>query len=85
MSRSSLGTINHTLLTIEALERRAVAIAGVIMVGPPNVDNRRAIERYGRVRVIGEMPPLDPLGPDVVGRWADGALDVEGCLAECLT
>ena len=36
VSRSGLGTINHTLLTLEALGRRAVPIAGVVMVGPPD-------------------------------------------------
>ena len=62
-ARSSLGTINHTLLTLEALRARALSIAGVVLVGPPNVDNRLAIEAHGRVTVIGELAPLDPLTP----------------------
>ena len=64
VSRSGLGTINHTLLTIEALGRRAVPIAGVVMVGPLDelaTENRLAIEQYGRVAVVGEMPMLKPL------------------------
>jgi dethiobiotin synthase len=80
VARSTLGTINHTVLTIEALTRRAVAIAGVVMVGPPNADNRMAIEHYGGVRVLGELPPLEPLGPETLGHWADSALDVDGHL-----
>jgi dethiobiotin synthase len=65
-SRSGLGTINHTLLTIEALRARAVPIAGVVMTGPPNADNRIAIEAHGHVTVIGEVPMLDPLTPQAV-------------------
>jgi dethiobiotin synthetase len=63
-SRSGLGTINHTLLTVEALRARAVPIAGVIMVGPHNIDNRIAIETRGHVHVVGELAALDPLTPD---------------------
>jgi len=62
-ARSTLGTINHTLLTLEALRARALAIAGVVLVGPPNIDNRLAIETHGRVTVIGELAHLDPLTP----------------------
>jgi len=80
VTRSRLGTINHTLLTLEALGRRAIPVAGVVMVGDPNPDNRTAIERYGSVRVVGELPTLDALGPESLQRWAQVALDVEGQL-----
>jgi len=69
-ARSGLGTINHTLLTVEALRARAVHIAGVVMVGAPNVDNRIAIETRGHVSVVGELVDLDPLAPDSVQRAA---------------
>src|SRR5262245_43984479 len=52
VARSTLGTINHTLLTLEALGRRNVRVAGVAMVGPIDVENRNAIEAYGHVPVI---------------------------------
>src|SRR5262249_5785113 len=61
VSRSTLGTINHTLLTIEALRARGLAVAGVVMIGEPNRDNREAIETYGTVPVVGEMPRFDQL------------------------
>ncbi|HKT81738.1 MAG TPA: dethiobiotin synthase [Vicinamibacterales bacterium] len=63
-ARTRLGTINHTLLTIEALRQRALTIAGIVMVGEPDADNRAAIETYGKVRVAGELPMLDPLTPE---------------------
>lgn len=68
-ARSTLGTINHTLLTIEALRHRSISIAGVVMVGPPNADNREAIERYGDVKVAGEMPMFAPLTHEQLSTW----------------
>lgn len=62
-ARSGLGTINHTLLTIEALRARALSIVGVVMVGDENAENRLAIEAHGRVPVIGSLARMDPLTP----------------------
>ena len=61
VASSTLGTINHTLLTVEALRRRRIDIAGVVLNGPRDRDNRQAIERYGRVEVVGEIEPIRPL------------------------
>jgi malonyl-CoA O-methyltransferase len=58
---SGLGTINHTLLSLEALRARGLAVAGVVMNGPANPANRRAIETFGAVAVIAELPLLEPL------------------------
>lgn len=58
VARSGLGTINHSLLTLEALSRRGIAVAGVIMSGPPNEENRRAIEHFSGVSVVAELPFL---------------------------
>jgi dethiobiotin synthetase len=85
VSRSTLGTINHTLLTLEALRQRSFPVAGVVMVGPPDPANRRAIERYGQIAVVGELPPLEPLTPDALRRWADSSLDARGCLTSLLS
>ena len=43
-----------------------IAIAGVVLNGPPMPHNREAIETYGEVRVIAEMPPLDPLNAEAL-------------------
>jgi dethiobiotin synthetase len=63
VARSTLGTINHTCLTLEALERRNIPVLGVIMNGPPNASNRQAIENFGRVCVLAEFPFLATLSP----------------------
>jgi dethiobiotin synthase len=81
VARSSLGTINHTLLTIEAVRRRMLKIAGVVMVGPKNGANRDAIEKYGSLTVVGEMPHFTAVTAETVGTWATSELDTEGKLA----
>ncbi len=57
-ARTALGTINHTLLTLSALREMRLPICGVALVGDENIENRRAIEHYGDVRVIGHIPML---------------------------
>jgi dethiobiotin synthetase len=57
-ARTTLGTINHTLLTLAALRAAHLAICGVALIGDENVENRRAIEHYGDVSVIGHIPML---------------------------
>lgn len=53
--RSELGTLNHTFLSLEALRNRGIPIIGVIMNGPINESNRKAIEKYGNIEVIAEI------------------------------
>lgn len=58
VSRTSLGTINHTLLSLVALRAASLEIRGVILVGKANLENRKAIEQYGDISVIGWLPFL---------------------------
>jgi dethiobiotin synthetase len=57
-ARTELGTINHTLLTLAALREASIPLCGVALIGNENHENRRAIERYGNVRVVGHIPML---------------------------
>lgn len=68
VARSTLGTINHTLLSLSALRSRGLPIAGVILNGPPNAGNRAAIERFGRVRIVAELPRIEPLDGAAIER-----------------
>jgi dethiobiotin synthase len=60
-ARTALGTINHTLLTLAALRAAQLNICGVVMIGEEHAENRRAIEHYGEVRVIGHIPRLSQI------------------------
>ena len=85
VARSTLGTINHTLLTLEALRARGVTVAGVAMVGEKNPDNRAAIEQYGRARILAEMPIFDQLTAARLSEWALVECDPELRLLEFLS
>ncbi len=63
---STLGTINHTLLTIEALKTRKLNVLGVIMVGHFNPSNREAIEQYGQIKVLAELPIFETITTKVL-------------------
>ena len=58
VARTSLGTINHTLLSIAALRAARLDLRGVVMVGTANRENRAAIEHYGEIEVVGTVPML---------------------------
>jgi len=60
-ARTALGTINHTLLTVAALREARLPIFGVALIGHENIENRRAIEHYGDVRVVGRIPMLEKI------------------------
>ena len=73
-----LGTINATLLTIEAARRRNISVIGVVLNGrgAEPLGNRDAIERWGAVSVWGELPTLDAAEDDSLADAAEQYLDV---------
>lgn len=60
-ARTTLGTINHTLLTLECLRSRGLEPDGAILLGPPFPESRKAIEEFGKVLILAEIPLLKPL------------------------
>jgi len=62
-ARTTLGTLNHTLLSLEALARRAIPVLGIALIGAPHADNERTLAALGGVPVLGRLPLLDPLTP----------------------
>lgn len=66
VARTGLGTINHTLLSLEALGARKLPVAGIVLVGEPKPMNRAAIAHFGGVPILGEIPPLTPLNAATV-------------------
>jgi len=61
VARTGLGTINHSLLSVEALRARGVAIHGIAFVGDANADNEATICAMAGVKRLGRLPRLDPL------------------------
>jgi dethiobiotin synthetase len=72
-ARTALGTINHTLLSIEALRSRPMRLHGVVFVGDDNPDNIRTIGEISGARVLGRLPRLEPLDrAALLGAFARG-------------
>ena len=64
VARSGLGTLNHTLLTLEALRLRNLKVLGLILNGPPHADNPDTLEQLGGVPVLAQLPPLQELNAE---------------------
>ena len=60
-ARTSLGTINHTLLTVEALRQRSVPVLGIVFVGDHHQENETIIPRLGEVVGLGRLPYLESI------------------------
>ncbi len=63
VAATSLGTINHTLLSLAALRARHLVVAGIILIGEDNPANTDAIARHGQARILHRLPHLSPLTP----------------------
>jgi dethiobiotin synthase len=90
VGHSGLGTINHVLLSLEAIRRRGCSVLGVILndIAPVSAadsyihdDNVRAIESFGKVRGVTRIPFLGA-PPDM--RKLDSSLHSFEFLKECL-
>lgn len=60
-ARTTLGTINHSLLSIEALRARNIPLLGIAFIGDENVESETVIARMGRVQRLGRLPHLASL------------------------
>ena len=67
-ARTGLGTINHTLLSLEAMRQRRIPVFGVAFIGDAYPDTQQIIEEMGDVRILGRLPRLEPLTPDTLRR-----------------
>jgi dethiobiotin synthetase len=63
-ARTSLGTINHSLLSIEALRRRNIPVKGIAFIGDASEEVQKTIARYGNVTELGRLPFLPSLTRD---------------------
>lgn len=60
-ARSGLGTLNHTLLSLEALRGRGIPTVGIVMIGAEHPMNRRSLERWASAPVVGTIPQSNHL------------------------
>jgi dethiobiotin synthetase len=60
-ARTALGTINHTLLSVEAIRTRSVPLLGIAFIGDENRESESIIIEKSGARRLGRLPRLDPL------------------------
>lgn len=58
VARSGLGTLNHTLLSLEALRLRQIPVLGVLLNGPDHPNNLSTLAHLAGVPMLGCLPPL---------------------------
>jgi len=61
VASTRLGTINHSLLSVEALKRRRIRLLGIAFVGEENADSEHTITEMGGARHLGRLPIIEPL------------------------
>ena len=76
VATTGLGTLHHTLATVQAIRNRGASIAGVLLNGSLHGENARQIRDRGRVDILGRIPELYPTDAQSVGeliqRWKMG-------------
>jgi len=63
-ARTRLGTINHTLLSVEAIRARKIPLLGIAFIGEANPESESIIAEIGKVKRLGRLPMIDPLTPE---------------------
>lgn len=66
VARTTLGTINHTLLTLQALRIRSINILGVVLNGDEHTPNEEAIRHYGNIPVIARLPTFSTVTREIL-------------------
>jgi dethiobiotin synthetase len=69
VARSGLGTLNHTLLTLDGLRTRRLEVAALFLVGPPHAANLETLRRRLGSLAIFELDHLDPLTTEAFDGW----------------
>jgi len=72
VSKHYLGSINHTLLTVDSLKKRGLSIVGIIFNGSPNVATEQAILEMTELPLLGRIFPEPIINTHIVKRYAAG-------------
>lgn len=81
VSMNYLGSINHTILTINALRQFNIDIAGIIFNGMANSDSERYVQHYSGVKLLGKIPKADIMSKGFIVQQAEA---IRGKLMEVL-
>lgn len=82
VARSGLGTLNHTLLSLEALAQRRIGVLGLVLNGPPHADNPRTLAALAGVPLLACLPPLPAINrQSLAALWQTSGLGAALCAA----
>ncbi len=70
VSQHYLGSINHTLLTIEAMKKRNIPILGIVFNGEPYLDAEEVILEHGEAPMIGRLLPEKEMNAEAIAKYA---------------
>ena len=76
VARTGLGTLNHTLLSLEALKHRNLDVLGIVLNGPPHKDNPKTLEQFGDTKILASLPIFDEVNAKaLLQEWNNQKLD----------
>ena len=76
VARTGLGTLNHTLLSLEALRKRNINILGIVLNGPPHNDNPKTLEQFGDTKILARLPIFKEVNAKALSEeWSKQQLD----------
>ena len=76
VARTGLGTLNHTLLSLEALKHRNLDVLGIVLNGAPHKDNPKTLEQFGDTKILATLPIFDEVNAKVLSKeWSKQQLD----------
>lgn len=70
VSQSYLGSINHTLLTLEVLKYKNIAVEGIIFNGAPNLESENYISAYSGIPILGKIPFFENINKESIKQAA---------------
>lgn len=76
VASTRLGTINHTLLSLEALRSRSIPLLGILFTGDENTDTQHTICEFAGARSLGRLPTLSHLDSDTLSRAFSSGIDI---------
>ena len=76
VARTGLGTLNHTLLSLEALRKRNINVLGIVLNGPEHNDNPKTLEQFGNTKILARLPIFQDLSAGALFQeWKKHHLD----------
>ena len=68
VAKTGLGTLNHTLLSLEALKNRNLNVIGIVLNGPPHEDNPKTLEKFGKTQILARLPIFNELNSTILNQ-----------------